>query len=190
MVLPALVSRRALDNAKRWGVRCGMSGSSQRDRLGVEGSLARWLRRGRPCCEGVFDGAKRERVGRGGMLVSGCAFDGAKRERVGGAEAAGLREAYGIARSGGLVELPQTEAAGPRNPRCASTGGGGDCGGRARVRVGRGCARVSGRLSNGSDRGCVDGCRLECGNALGQARWATDSGIHRTRNPAPPAPRC
>ena len=94
MVLLALVSRRAFVVAKRRGAGCGTSGSSQRDRLGVEGSLARWLRRGRPCCEGVFDGAKRERVGRGGMLVSGCVFDGAKREGVGGAEAAGLREAY------------------------------------------------------------------------------------------------
>ena len=45
-------SRLAFVVAKRWGVRCGASGS-QRDRLRVEGSLARWLRRGRSNCEGV-----------------------------------------------------------------------------------------------------------------------------------------
>src|ERR1017187_7369402 len=108
VVLLALVSRRALVVAKRCGVRRATSGSSQRDRLRVEGSLARWLLRGRPNCQGVFDGAKRERVGR--------------------PEAVGLREAYRIARSGGLVRCSQTRAAGPRNPRCASIGGGGDCG--------------------------------------------------------------
>ena len=59
MVLLALVSRRASVVAKRWDVRCATSGSSQRDRLRVEGSLARWLRRGRSNRQGVFDGAKR-----------------------------------------------------------------------------------------------------------------------------------
>ena len=54
MVLLALGSRRAYAVAKRWGVRRGASGSRQRDRLRVEGSLARWLRRGRPNCGGVF----------------------------------------------------------------------------------------------------------------------------------------
>ena len=123
VALLALDSRRAFVVAKRWGVRRATSGSSQRDRLRVEGGLARWLLRGRPNCQGVFD----------------CA----KRERVGGPAVVGLREAYRIARSGGLVELPQTQAAGPRNPRCASIGGGGDCGGRAPVRVRCGCGRAS-----------------------------------------------
>ena len=96
MVLLALDSWRAFVVAKRWGVRHATSGSSQRDRLRVEVSLARWLLRGRPNCQGVFEGAKRERVGR--------------------PEAVGLREAYRIARSGGLVGGSQTRAAGPRNP--------------------------------------------------------------------------
>ena len=122
VVLLALDSRRAFVVAKRCGVRRATSGSSQRDRLRVEGSLARWLLRGRPNWQRVFDGAKRERVRRGAMLVSGCAFVVAKRERVGRPEAVGLREAYPIARSGGLVELPQTQAAGPRNPRCEAKG--------------------------------------------------------------------
>jgi hypothetical protein len=116
VVLLALVSRRAFVVAKRCGVRRATSGSSQRDRLRVEVSLARWLLRGRPNCQGVFGGAKRERVGR--------------------PEAVGLCEAYRIARSGELVELPQTQTAGPRNPRCASIGGEGTAAG------GRSCSCV------------------------------------------------
>ena len=37
-MLPALVSWLAFVVAKRWGVRCGMSGSSQRDRPGLKGA--------------------------------------------------------------------------------------------------------------------------------------------------------
>ena len=96
VVLLALVSRRAFVVAKRWGVRRATSGSSQRDRLRVEGSLARWLLRGRPNWQGVFDGAKRERVGR--------------------PEAVGLCEAYRIARSGGLVQLSRNKPQGPGTP--------------------------------------------------------------------------
>ena len=124
MVLVALVSRRAFVGAKRWGVRCGTSGSSQRDRLRVEGSLARWLRRGRPNCQGVFDGAKRERVRRGWMLVAGCAFVVAVAEC--------WLNCHGASR-----RSPE--------PPLRSTGGGGDCGGRARGRGRRGCALASGR---------------------------------------------
>jgi len=67
-VLRALVSGRGFVVAKRWDVRCGTSGSSERDRPGLKGGLARWLRRGRPNRQGVFDGAKREH-GRTPMLV-------------------------------------------------------------------------------------------------------------------------
>ena len=96
MVLLALDSWRAFVVAKRWGVGRGASGSRQRDRLRVEGSLARWLLRGRPNWQGVFDGAKRERVGR--------------------PEAVGLCEAYRIARSGGLVQLSRNKPQVPGTP--------------------------------------------------------------------------
>jgi hypothetical protein len=81
VVVLALVSRRAFVVAKRWDVRRAASGSSRRDRLRVEGSLARWLRRGRPNCQGVFDGAKRGALE--GQRRLGCARRVELREAVG-----------------------------------------------------------------------------------------------------------
>jgi hypothetical protein len=45
-------------------------------------------------------------------------------------------------------DLRTSQAAGARSPHCASTAGGGDCGGRVLVRARRRHARVSGRVSN------------------------------------------
>jgi hypothetical protein len=59
--------------------------SRQRDRREGGGATGALPARGRSNRQGVFDGAKRERVGR--------------------PEVVGLREAYRIARSGGMVEL-------------------------------------------------------------------------------------
>ena len=68
---------------------------------------------------------------RGGWLALGvlnCA------KRCGGRRpvALGIAWAYRSRGSGVLVELSRCKPAGPRNPRCASTGGGGDCGDGAR----------------------------------------------------------
>jgi hypothetical protein len=136
VVLLALVSRRALVVAKRCGVRRATSGSSQRDRLRVEGSLARWLLRGRPNCQGVFDGAKRERVGR--------------------PEAVGLREAYRIARSGGLVQLSRNKPQVPGTPVAKHRGWRGRLRpsvlGRAKVRDTPALGRCACAGSNSSER--------------------------------------
>ena len=93
----ACVRGREAEGRWKWDER-----SRQRDRREGGGATGALTARGRPNWQRVFDGAKRERVG--------------------GPEAVGLREAYRIARSGGLVELPQTQAAGPRNPRCEAEG--------------------------------------------------------------------
>ena len=66
--------------------------------------------------------------------------------RLGCARRIELREAVG------WLEAHRREPQVPGTPRCASIGGGGDCGGRAPVRVRRGCARVSGRAPDWEER--------------------------------------
>ena len=108
------------------------------------------------------------------MARSGSALEGQR--RLGCARRIELREAVG------WLNCHRRKPQVPGTPRCASIGGGGDCGGRAPVRVRRGCARVSGRAPDWEERReqtapepplrSIGGGGAGCDRPCAEQRWA------------------